>query len=140
MAIFTKFGNKIVPNAHWEWPLGIEFLQWVFQPHSGRKWKVQMRIHAREGGVFFLDCRTKAGSWFALPVAWLLPGTLVSFTATNLSKYCRKGDDDGNSKSKSKSKPEKGGAFFPRLLNQSRFLVQIQIQARERGVRFFFDC
>ena len=29
--------NKIIPNAHWEWPLGIEFLQWVFQPHSGRK-------------------------------------------------------------------------------------------------------
>ena len=37
MAIFTKYGNKIIPNAHWEWPLGIEFLQWVFQPHSGRK-------------------------------------------------------------------------------------------------------
>ena len=36
MAIFTKYGNKIIPNAHWEWPLGIKFLQWVFQPHSGR--------------------------------------------------------------------------------------------------------
>ena len=24
MAIFTKYGNKIIPNGHWEWPLGIE--------------------------------------------------------------------------------------------------------------------
>ena len=37
MAIFTKYGNKIIPNGHWEWPLGIEFLQWLFQPHSVRK-------------------------------------------------------------------------------------------------------
>ena len=36
MAIFTKYGNKIIPNAYWEWPLRIEFLQWVSQPHSGR--------------------------------------------------------------------------------------------------------
>ena len=36
MTIFTKYGNRIIPNSHWEWPLRIEFLQWVFQPHSGR--------------------------------------------------------------------------------------------------------
>ena len=37
MAIFTKYANKIIPNAHWEWPFEIEFFQWVIQPHSGRK-------------------------------------------------------------------------------------------------------
>ena len=36
MAIFTKYGIKLITNGHWEQPLRMEFLQWVFQPHSGR--------------------------------------------------------------------------------------------------------
>ena len=35
---FTEYGHKIIPNDHWEWPLGMEFLQWVFQPHRGKKY------------------------------------------------------------------------------------------------------
>ena len=49
MVIFTKYDNKIIPNAHWEWPLGIEFLQWVFQPHSGRNSDLTLLVEDAEG-------------------------------------------------------------------------------------------
>ena len=46
MAIFTKYGIKLIPNGHWEQPLRMEFLQWIFQPHSGRKYILRLYIRA----------------------------------------------------------------------------------------------
>ena len=51
MAIFTKYSHKMIPNDRWEWPLGIEFCQWVFHPYSGRN----SDYNVRQMKGFFLN-------------------------------------------------------------------------------------
>ena len=43
-----------IGNGHWEWPLGIKFLQWVFQPHSGRNYCLFSVITHPLSGTFII--------------------------------------------------------------------------------------
>ena len=75
MAIFAKYGINLIPNAHCGQPLGIENLQWVFQPHSGRNVHVYIDLCCGITGTYIPSFIFSSLDWFI----WSRLNTQIKF-------------------------------------------------------------